>query len=287
MVLDVKVGWSNSAHPVDISVVEMLRTDSTTLADPSTLPKIIGRIYFLKHGSQIDTFAIKSYLRKTRNGSADMPVPLNQLGQLVTDAIESLAPAKNKERNKSPHITFIDLQAQFPHLFEADSLGRLKINTRKTAVDAWFETKRTELVDPEAVRKIIGRAFYLKHRKSVNPRHINAHLNGSGEKPVPLNELGQIVSNAVAVLIQGPTERPERQPDDVAPERPVYMVPSIFKTNGRLKKYKNPRLFINKQSPEYIIELARGLITPLKGTAPDSAKGTEKTICAKVFSTMK
>lgn len=286
LVLDVRAEWGNKEHPVDMSIESWFQTDRTDLVDSAVLPKAIGRTYFLKHGKQIEMADVKRYLRKSRNGSGEKPVPMNQLGQLISDAMSALTPASTRERKKSPHLTFIDLQAQFPHLFEADSLGRLKINTRNTAVEAWFETASTSLVDPAALTKIIGRAFYLKHRKPINPRHINNHLNGSGETPVPLNELGKLVSAAVAELIKGPTERPERMPDDVVPERPVYMVHSIFKPNGRLKKYKKLRHLVNEKSPEYIIQVARGLISPLKGTAPDSAKGTEKEICTKVFTMM-
>ncbi len=287
LVLNVRAEWGNNEHPVDMPIESWFQTDRADLVDPAVLPKAIGRTYFLKHGKQIEMTDVKRYLRKSRNGSGEKPVPMNQLGQLISDAMSALTPASTRERKKSPHLTFIDLQAQFPHLFEADSLGRLKINTRKTAVEAWFETANTSLVDPAALTKIIGRAFYLKHRKPINTRHISTYLNGSGETPVPLNELGKLVSAAVAELIKGPTERPERMPDDVVPERPVYMVHSIFKANNRLKKYKDPSLFINKKSKEYLMQVARGLITPLKGIAPDSAKGTGKQICKKVFDMMK
>jgi hypothetical protein len=38
-------------------------------------------------------FDVKRYLKKSRNGSTETPVPLNTLGQLVTNAVQSLAPA--------------------------------------------------------------------------------------------------------------------------------------------------------------------------------------------------
>lgn len=277
LVLDVRSDWGDSAHPVDTPIETWFQTDSTALADASTLPKIIGRTYFLKHGKPIEMIDVKSYLRKTRNGTAETPVPLNQLGQLVSDAVQALAPApaSNRERKKSPYLTFIDLQAQFPHLFEADSRGRLKINTRKTAVEAWFETTKTSLVDPAALTKIIGRAFYLKHRKLIHTGFIRAHLNGSGAKPVPLNELSKLVSEAVAALVKGPKVKPDPRPDHVGAERPVYMVPSIFKPSRRNRNrivHDRDLDLVNRTSSDALVSVARGRLTPLKGTAPEKAK---------------
>jgi hypothetical protein len=142
-------------------------------------------------------------------------------------------------------------------------------------------------VDPAALTKIIGRAFYVKYKKSINARHICAYLNGSGEKPVPLNQLAALVSGAVAALIKGPIERPGRMPDNVAPERPVYMAKSIFQPIDQLTTHRNLCCFVNKKSADYLIQVARGLITPLKGTAPGKHKGTESQICASVFKKMK
>ncbi len=122
-VLDVRAEKVGDFDSTKTPVAEWFRTDSVELADSSTLVRIIGRAYFLKYEKTIDALNIKQHLKKSRSGSAETPVPLNELGQLVSDAVDALAPAsvKKKEKKKSPHLTYIKLQAHFPHLFGADA----------------------------------------------------------------------------------------------------------------------------------------------------------------------
>ena len=46
-VLDVRAQKADVFDPQSTSIAEWFTTESTDLADPSTLPRIIGRVYFL------------------------------------------------------------------------------------------------------------------------------------------------------------------------------------------------------------------------------------------------
>lgn len=78
-VLDVRAKKADDFDPQNTSVAEWFTTESTDLADPSTLPRIIGRVYFLKYGTTIETFDIKQQIKRSLNESAEKPIPLKSL----------------------------------------------------------------------------------------------------------------------------------------------------------------------------------------------------------------
>lgn len=252
---------------------EWFRTESTDLVAPPAVVQTVGRAYFVKEKEPIDLGEVRRYLRQHLNGSADQPIPLNKLSRLVAGAVYALT--KTRKKKQIPSLKYVDLRVRFPHLFAADAVERIQFRTRKKAVSLWLESPDEELVDPAALATLTARVFFLKYRQIINPTYINAYLRQTGTtQPVPLKDLSRIVAEAVATLIKGPTEKPDRRPAYVAAERPVKLITSIFTPRGR-NKNKDIRDIdskINKKNPEYIISAARGLITRLKGTTGGKPK---------------